>query len=340
MRRDRAELLFDRQGDIIREYEKGFVGAYADSAAHDRLCAHIEDIGGYADGGAACRVAGFAGTGAGKLSLPYLATLQLYPGALPGGRQLRGDCVTWSSKNAGLVSYCASLVYGPNPLLNDAPVVSAKAMANGVFSTESFYWYRGYDGDGWSCSDAADVGLKSCGLVLRQNYADLGIDLEAYSPSTAGRWGRTPPPPEVRAVTSQYLLQNATVCNTWEQVRDFLSQGYALSSCGGEAWGYTRDANGVCNRSYETWRHALAIIGCDDRDETKKKYGSGLVLVQNSWDEYLTGSRTVFGTTHEIPPGSFWARWDDCHQRTYIAFATGKGWVANRLPDWGLGEIV
>lgn len=337
---DRKVLIFDRQADIIREYERGFPGSYADAAAHERLCQHIEDMGGYADGGAACRAAHFEGTGAGKLSLPYIAAQQLYPGVLDGGRQLRGDCVSWSSRTTGLVSYCASLLYGPNPLRNDTPVASSKAIQNGLFSTESWYWYRGYDGDGWSCSAAADVGLKKGGLVLRQNYPDIGLDLEAYSPSTAGRYGRVTPPPEVQAITSKYLLQNATVCRTWEQVRDMLHQGYALSTCGMEAWSHTRDSNGVCNRSYQTWAHAISVIAADDRDEIKKKYGSPLILFKNSWDEYLTGSRRIFGTDLEIPPGAFWSRWDDAANRGFIAFSTGKGWQANTLPDWGLGGIV
>jgi hypothetical protein len=339
-RRDRAELTFDRQSDIIREYERGFAGAYKDQAAHDRLCQHIEDIGGYADGGMACRAAGFEGTGAGKLSLPFIAAMQLYPGVLPGGRQLRGDCVSWSSRTTGLVSYCASLLYGPNNLRNDAPIASAKAIANGLFSSESYYWYRGYDGDGWSCDDAADVAMKQGGLVLRQNYPELGINLEAYSPSTAGRWGRTPPPAEVRSMTQTYLIQNATVCKTYEQVRDMLAQGYAVSTCGGESWSFTRDSNGVCSRTNQGWAHAIAAVAVDDRDETKKKYGSPLIALQNSWDEYMTGGRRILGTDLEIPPGAFWSRWDDCHSRSFIAFSTGKGWTANSLPDWGLGGIV
>lgn len=338
--RDRKVLLFERREDIIREYERGFVGVFKDAAADTRLRQHIEDIGGYADGGLACQAAGFDGAGAGKLTLAYMAALQLYPGVLPGGRQLRGDCVSWSSRTAGLVSYCTSLLYGSNPNSNDAPVASSEAIANGLFSTESWYWFRGYDGDGWQCTAAADVGLKTGGLVLRQNYADLGIDLTEYSPSKAGKYGRTPPPGEVRAMTSQYLLQNATICNTWEQCRDMLAQGYALSSCGSESWSHTRDQNGVCRRTMEGWAHAIAVIAADDRDETRKKYGSGLLLYCNSWDEYMQGSRRIMGTELEIPKGCFWSRWDDCHNRTFIAFAPGKGWAPNNLPDWGLGGIV
>lgn len=337
---DRGERIFERQSDIVREYERGFVGAYSDPAATERLRQHIDDIGGYADGGAACRVAGFYGEGAGKLSLPYLAATQLYPGVLPGGRQLRGDCVSWSSRTAALVSYCASLMYGANPDRNDAPEASAKAIAHGLFSTESWYWQRGYDGDGWTCSAAADVGLTSAGLVLRQNYPELGIDLTDYSASKAGRWGRMPPPAEVRAMTSKYLLQNATICNTWEQVRDMLANGYALSTCGGESWSDRRDQNGVCNRTAAGWAHAIAVIAADDREEVRRKYGSPLVLFCNSWGEYMTGGRQILGIDLEIPPGCFWSRWDDASRRGYIAFSTGKGWAANKLPDWGLGGIV
>ena len=66
--RDRKVLLFERREDIIREYERGFVGVFKDAAADTRLRQHIEDIGGYADGGLACQAAGFDGAGAGNIS--------------------------------------------------------------------------------------------------------------------------------------------------------------------------------------------------------------------------------------------------------------------------------
>lgn len=338
--RDRSELLFENTTDIRAEYEAGFVGVYNDLAANVRLAQGIEDAGGYADGGDACRASGLSGSGAGKLWLPYLAVDKLYEGALPGGAQKRGDCVTWSTRTTALTSYCASLVYGKNEQKNAAPTLTKEAIKNGVFSTESFYWFRGYDGDGWTCTAAADVAMKQGGMVLRQKYDNLGIDLTTYSPQMAGKWGRNPPPGEVRQMTSQYLIKNATVCTSWEQVRDMLANGYAVSTCGIEAWGDTRDENGVCSRSSRSWAHAIAGIAVDDRPEIHAKYGCGLLLLCNSWGEYMTGSRKVFGTDKEIPPGSFWTRWDDCRNRTFVALATGKGWAANKLPDWGLGGIV
>jgi hypothetical protein len=338
--RDRRTLLFERTADVISEYERGFVGAFIDLSANARLTDQIEDIGGYADGGMACSAAGLDSSGAGKLSLPFLAAMKLYPGVLPGVQQLRGDCVSFSSRTAAMVSYCAALLYGNNTSKFDAPVASPEAIANGLFSTESWFWFRGYDGDGWSCSAAAECGLKTGGLVLRKNYPELGLDLTKYSPQMAGRYGRTPPPGEVRKMTGEHLLQNATVCSTWQSVRDMLANGYALTTCGMEAWGSTRDENGVCRRSSSSWAHAIAAIAADDRDETRKKYGCGLVLLQNSWSEYMTGPRRIMGTSLEIPPGSFWTRWDDMHDRSCIAFGTGKGWAANQLPDWGLVGVV
>ncbi len=337
---DRSEVLFENTADILAEYERGFVGVYSDPSADARLYQHIDEIGGYADGGMACRMSGIEGTGAGKLSIPFMATLRLYPGSLPGGAQKRGDCVSWSTRNAGLVSYCASLLYGKNEGKNDAPPASIAAVENGVLSTESFYWYRGYDGDGWTCTAAADVAMKSCGLVLRQPYADLGFDLTTYSPNTAGKWGRQPPPSDVRQMTSQYLIRNATNCTTWEQVRDLLANGYALSTCGMEAWSSQRDQHGICNRKAGTWAHAIAAIGADDRDEVKRRYGAPLLLMHNSWGEYLSGPRTIFGTAIEIPKGCYWTRWDDAARRTFIALGTGKGWAAKKMPDWGLGGVL
>lgn len=338
--KDRKQVLFENTADILAEYERGFVGVFSDPSADARLYQHIEDIGGYANGEQACQASGIVGSGEGRLSIPYVATLMLYPGSLPGGAQKRGDCVTWSTRTASLVSYCASLVYGKNEQRHAAPMATTDAIENGVFSTESFYWFRGYDGDGWTCTAAADAAMKSCGLVLRQKYDDIGVDLTKYSPDTAGKWGRIPPPDDVRHMTSKYLIRNATRCTSWEQARDLLANGYALTTCGSEAWSDSRDENGVCNRKSGTWAHAIAAIAADDRDEVKKKYGSPLLLLCNSWGEYLSGSRKVYGTSYHIPKGCFWTRWNDASNRTMLALGTGIGWPANKLPNWGLRGVI
>lgn len=329
--------------EIVLDYETGRLKGYIpDAAADAELVKFLSDNGGYADAGDAIHDYHLEGTGAGKLSLPYLAALDAYPDCLPGGYQKRGSCVAWTSRNAALVSYCSYIAYGANAERFTYPVVSPVAAANGVASTEGVYWFRGHGRDGWQCSAAAKVLVENCGLLLRQKYDELGLDLTEYDPAVEGRWGVSAPPEKVRQECAKHLCSNATVVQTWEQARDMLANGYALSTCGMEAFHNERDAFGVAKRNLgDSWAHAMAAIAADDRPEMVERYGCGLLLIQNSWPaSYLKGPDVVWGTKKRIPASSFWARWTDLKNRYMVAIGPSKGWPANKLPDWGLKGIV
>ena len=118
--------------------------------------------------------------GKNKVSLPYLAALEMYPGCLPGGRQMRGSCVAWSTRNAAMVSFLAYIKYTPNPERYTPPACSGRGIANGLFSTDGIYWFRRHGRDGWQCSAAAKVATTSAGYC-RRNYPDLKLDLMVFS---------------------------------------------------------------------------------------------------------------------------------------------------------------
>lgn len=329
-------------GDEARRlYERGLEGAYSDPASEAELLSTITKMGGQAHAFAACSEYNLFGSGAGKVSLPYLAALEMYPGCLPGGAQQTGDCVSWSSRSAMLVSYCAALRYGDNAERFVHPQVSDAARTAGVFSTESLYWFRQHGGQGWNCGAAAKVMLEKSGMLVRKNYPEIDLNLETYSGRMAQRWGASSPPAEVIAVTSKNLLRNATVCRTYEEVRDLIAAGFAISTCGSEAFQGTRNQYGICNRSMSIWRHAMSLIACDDREETVRREGCGLVCVQNSWGpKAVDGPDVVYGTPFKIPPGSFWARWNDVAGRYMVAVGSGIGWPAAKFPDWGLTSVI
>jgi hypothetical protein len=168
------------------------------------------------------------------------------------------------------------------------------------------------------------------------------IDLTKYSPATAGKWGASPPPETITAMGQQNLCRNATVCRTYESVRDMLATGNALSSCGSEAFQNTRDKYGISNRAIgKKWYHAMAYIACDDRPETVSREGCGLIAIANSWgSDWISGPRLIHGTNISLPNGCFWARWKDIEGRYAIAMGASVGWPARKMPNWGLGGIV
>jgi len=329
--------------DCVALYEDGFDGAYDDPAADDALDDTLAATGCPRSAEAAITAGGYRGSGEGVLSLPYLAALRMYPQVLPGGSQARGDCVSWTVRSAAVVSYCAELWYGANADRYAPPEVSPAGRLDGLFATESWYWFRGHSGEGWNCADATRVALTKAGMLVRRNYPEIGINLERYSGATAGKWGARQPPDEVIAVTSKNLLGSATVCKTWAEVRDMLANGYAIVTCGSEAFSHRRDEYGLCQRSREIWRHAMSYIATDDRPEMRSHYKcrtGGLVLVQNSWGNYCGDEYPIHQSTSRIPAGSFWARWDDVANRSMIAIGGGRGFTAKPIPRSSLERIV
>lgn len=336
--RDRpAESWANRMREM---YEEGYAGAFADPAASGAFEATVAAAGGDLDGGRISRRYGLEGAGEGNLVAPFTYIQKLLGDTLPGPAQQRGSCVAHSTKNALLLLMCCDVVSGrpdeASGLVEGLPEVDPEGIRNGTLSTEAIYWMRGYDGDGWSCEAAADVALKQSGLWLRNNYPDLGIDLRKYSGSLEGKYGRRPPPSAILAAGAKHLVRNVTRLRTFEEVRDYLANGYSVSSCGSEGFSSTRDANGVSKRS-GSWSHAMAAMAADDRDETKQIYGEPLVEIQNSWDEWNTGPRVIRGTSIQIPGGAFWSRWSDVKNRTWLAFSGAAGWAAKTLPPVDLG---
>lgn len=324
--------------EIVRMYGAGLAGCLIDKQAKVDLLDSVEWP--YAEG--ACHRFGIADSGAGKLSLTFVAIELLYPGTFPGAAQARGDCVSHNTKNAGLATMCCEIVAGsPDELtkrIEGAPKLSRQGITQGTASSEAIYWYRGYNGDGWSCSTAANVIRTKSGLWLRQAYSDLGFDLTTYSGKLAGKYGAQAPPDNVTERGRQHLIRTVTNIDVYEALRDLVHNGYGISTCGGEGWSNSRDENGFSKRS-GSWSHAMAILGVDDRDIIRKMYGDALVLIQNSWGKWNSGGRRILGTNIDIPEGSFWARWSDVTRRDMYAFSSFNGWPAQKLPDWGVSYL-
>ena len=330
-------------GSIKRLYERGFAGCefrkHRIQEERDKYSDFIESQGPWSspDGDSVAHAWKLAGSGAGKLSLIFPAVLECYPGCLPGPAQQRGDCVSHGQKNANLGACCAEVVWGTvdqeTGTIESAPEIPIAGIRSGAFSSSAIYWYRGHGSDGWYCPASAIVSTTKVGCVVNKNYPDIGLDLTTYSGRLAGTYGRTPPPAEITDHLNDHLIRTSTTCNGWEQVRDFIANGYPINSCGGEGWSSTRDENGVSRRS-GSWSHAMAILAVDDRKWAHDTYGGGLVLIQNSWGRFNSGPRRIHGTSIDIPEGSFWAMWSDVTRRNHMAMSSVKGWPPKSLPNW------
>lgn len=318
--------------EIIKQYEKGYAGAMYSAAAREEFLDGLS----HPVGEDVCQEFGYADTAKGELIIPFTHILAQYPGCLPGGGQVEGDCVSWGQRNANLLTMVTEAVSGmPDEVsgkVEECPEVSPEAQRAGVLSTEAIYWFRSTKpGHGWFCHEAARVSRTKAGLVLRKEYD--GIDLTRYTKDTVNEFNRKSVPAALADQIDDNPVREATEIKTFDALRDLLARGYGVQTCGSEGFESTRDENGVCKRK-GSWAHSMAYLGVDDRPWAHQKYGGPLVLVQNSWNEYMRGSRRINGTEIDIPPGSFWARWADVSRRSMIVMAGASGWNRKKLPDY------
>lgn len=321
--------------EIVRMYEAGYAGCWHDPEAHADFISDVEGTGGYSKAVAALSQYGLADSAAGKLSTPFQVVESLWPGCWPASAQTRGDCVSHGTRNACLTTLSCEIASGQadpeTGVIEGKPEVSEAGLKDGVLSSESVYWWRRHGGDGWNCDQAARVVLKESGCCWpRKNYPEIGVDLSRYSGSTAGKWGRSTPPDTVKTIGNQHLIRTATECNSFEEVRDLCGNGYGITCCGGEGFSSSRNEDGVASRR-GSWSHSMSVIGADDRDEVKQKYGGPLVLILNSWGRWNSGPRRILGTQIDIPEGSFWARWTDVKRRYYVAYSSVNGWPGRKI---------
>lgn len=358
--------LLHTPSEVQKAYEEGWVGAYNDPEEHEHLLEENKQLTGYSTIEDAATANNWAGSGKGKLSMPFLHVLEAYPGCWPGPKQDLGDCVSHAGKNSGLGSMVCEVVAGePDEITGKKerlPEVSPLGIKQGVLSTEALYWWRRHGGDGWYCSAAARVMQKESGLWLRKDYPELGIDLTKYSGRLAHKYGRTPPSGDIAEAGKLHLVRAFAEAKTTEARRDALANGYFGFTCGGESFSNKRDSYGVSRRTRSGWAHSMTDIAFDDRADTIKRYGEPLILILNSWGIWNSGPRDIYDSAKYVPPakkrlwirlgivnpqtgnimiphGAFWVRASDVIRREWLAVSSVNGWPRKNLPDWGWSLI-
>lgn len=324
-----------------REYDRGLRGAYVDPR-QDEICADsILRGGGDPDGTTVSKQWGLSGLGEGKLTATWLHVERLWPGCWPGPPQDRGDCVSWAVNRAALTTMSCEILDGKpdeaSGKIEGQPEVSPEGVANCVLSSEASYWWRGWSGEGWTCSGAAKAMMNDCGLWLRKPYPEIGLDLTRYDGKTAGKWGATRPPEQVRNIGREHLVRTATFLKNVTEIRDYLAAGYGVFFCSSLAWRKERDEFGFAKVDpSNSWAHAQAAIGWDERPEVVRKYGEPLCAIANSWgSNWQRGGRNVMGTDLYIPHGCYWTLASAMAKCSPVALSGVAGWPPRRLKDYG-----
>ena len=206
-------------------------------------------------------------------------------------------------------------------------------------ATEPIYGHRGHRGHGASCDRLVDYVTRVGGMMLRQDYPELGLDLSKYKASIGTNWGSSGVPSKVKDEGKKHQILKAVRVTDREQMRNAFRNGLAVGGCSYLAFGRTRNEDGV-SKVGGSWAHAMLETGYDEREITKAKYGEPLVLVQNSWGAWNSGPRKILGTDILIPKGSAWIKESDyvkikIDRGDCYTFVGANGWDVLRLTDFG-----
>jgi hypothetical protein len=187
-------------------------------------------------------------------------------------------------------------------------------------ATEDIYWgSRNIIGKGQLGNGDGSLGVWAAkyvnqyGSVARGKYGD--IDLTTYSGSRAKTWGNSGyrlPQAFVDIIKKHSVLTISQV-NSYEEVRDLIYNGYAITIASNQGFSSYRDKDGFAQPQGQ-WSHQMSILGVDD------EYKRPGVLVQNSWGpSWIQGPKR-----NDQPDGSFWVDANEIESRI---LKTGDCWA-------------
>lgn len=305
--------MFNTPKELLKAYKDGLVGSICDPDDVDKLLGELP----HPVFGAAAN--NLYGTGEGKLALLYKSVQKFDPTFGAHERQVTGDCVSHSTRNAVDVTRSHEIIGG------DREEFIARS------ATEAIYGSRGHSGQGMSCSVAARFVHQNGGILLRKDYGF--VDLSKYDGMLGAGWGRRGVPDDVVKEGQKHQVTTISNIRTVEEARDAIANGYAISVCSGYGFSSRRDQHGIAKRS-GGWSHAMAWVAMDD---TREILNETLFLVQNSWGVWNGGPKR-----HDQPDGSFWIREKDARGM----LSGGGAWVFSdvdgfpaRKVDWTLDEV-
>lgn len=246
-------------------------------------------------------------TGKGKCILLYEYMRKASEGKYPIRRQTIGDCVSMGA------AYAVDAV-------KSVDIVLKGEFEEWVDETATEDIYAGsrvqigggrLSGDGSIGAWAAKY-VNQYGALARGKYGD--VDLSKYSGSKARSWGRRGAgvPRDLIPFAKKHPILTVSKVTKYEEVRDLVSNGYAVTIASNQGFSSKRDSEGFA-RPQGSWAHQMSILAVDD------EYKRPGVLVQNSWGRWNSGPKR-----HNQPDGSFWVDADEIERRV---LSRGDSWA-------------
>lgn len=211
------------------------------------------------------------------------------------GAQGIGDCVSWGWAHGADCHLAVLWKIGESaewkPAATEAIYGGSRVEARGVT-------FGGWS-DG-SYGAAAAKWVKNWGIVFRQRYDDLGIDLTTYSAARAKQWGAygcggRNDNGRLDNRAKSHPIKSVALVTDFDSAAKAIQSGYPVVVCSGQGFSSRRDSQGFC-APRGSWSHCMCFIGVRFGDRP------GLLCL-NSW-----GPRWVSGPKwpDDQPDGSFW----------------------------------
>lgn len=213
------------------------------------------------------------------------------------GTQKIGDCVSWGWGHGADVHLAVMWALGDITIAEWRPAATEAIYGGSRVEARGRSYYAGGDG---SYGGAAARWVREWGIVFRQPYPELGIDLTTYDGGRARSWGAYGcggPGDNGRldSLAKQHPIRNVALVRSFREAAAALQSGYPVPVCSGQGFHEIRDRDGF-SRPSGSWSHCMCFVGVRFGDRP------GLLCL-NSW-----GPRWISGPKwpEDMPDGSFW----------------------------------
>ena len=237
-------------------------------------------------------------SGKGKRVLLYDFIRKASNGEYPKRKQTIGDCVAHGA------AYAVDAVKSVDIILkNEFEEWVEETATEDIYAGSRVQIGGGrIRGDGSIGAWAARY-VNEYGALPRGKYGN--VDLTTYSGSKARSWGRggAGVPKSLIPTAKKHPIQTVSQVTTYEEVRDLIANGYAVTIASMQGFSSKRDSEGFA-KPQGSWAHQMSILAVDD------EYKRPGVLVQNSWGTWNSGPKR-----HDQPNGSFWVDAEEIERR-------------------------
>ena len=227
-------------------------------------------------------------SGKGKVVLLY-DIIKSVAGNFPSRVQTIGDCVSQGAAYAVDSSKCVDIFIKKE----QEEWVSETATEDIYAGSRVIIGGGRVRGDGsygvWAARYCSEYGA-----LPRGKYGN--VDLRTYSGSKARNWGKPSAgvPKTLLNYSRQHPISTVSRVDTYEEARDLIVNGYAITVASNQGFSTRRDSEGFAKPKGQ-WAHQMVLLGVDD------SHGRPGVLCVNSWGNWNAGPKR-----HDQPNSSFW----------------------------------